>query len=59
MDFREMDQQDTKKRAMHRNIFQTPICTGKKQDVCWLADSEGRSCSPREPLGDAELPGSG
>lgn len=33
MGFREMLQQETKKRAVHRDIFQTPICTGMKQDV--------------------------
>lgn len=54
-----MDQQDNKKEAVHRDIFQTPICTRKQQDVCWLADPEGRSWLPREPLGSAGLPGSG
>lgn len=51
-----MDQQDNKNKAVHRDIFQTPICTRKQQDVCWLADPEGRSCLP---LGSAGLPGSG
>lgn len=40
LDFREVDQQDMRKRAAHREIFHRPICTGKEQDVCWLAGPE-------------------
>lgn len=41
LDFREVHQQGTRKRAAHREIFQRPICAGKEQDVCWLAAPEG------------------